>query len=273
MGLRLRQVVLVGRNKAETLAALRIALDLTPVHGSGDLSPYGLPAMGPMSEGGRKVLADLGVENLIFAAGSDFIEVMFPTRPDGATVSFMERRGGDTGYMLVLQADDVERYEALAEKEGVRISHKANFPQYLDLHLHPRDCGGALLSVARHLPDNVAGGPWYPAGMAWETMPESTAVSAVVGAEMLSPDPQTLAQRWGRLLDLPVEQQGEKWVIQLDDGVLRFGPGVNGQKEGFYGIDLEVRNRARVAEGLRRAGLVAERDCFKLSGMTVRLVD
>lgn len=272
MNLRLRQLVLVARNKADAVESFQSVLGVTPVHGSGNLSPYGLPAMGPMSDGGRKVLSDLGVENLIFAIGADFIEVMFPTRPDGTTVSFMERRGGDTGYMIVLQTDDVEHYEALAGENGVRISHKATFPKYLDIHLHPRDCGGALLSMARQLPDNIADGPWYPAGIAWETAPRSNAVSAIVGAEMLSPDPHALAQRWGRLLDLPVTEVEGRWVINLDDGMLRFGPVATGQKEGFYGIDLRVTDHARIVEGARKAGVAVDGDTFTLCGMTVRLV-
>ena len=273
MNLRLRQVVLVARSKADTVAGLQAVLDLAPAHGSGDLSPYGLPADGPMSEGGRKVLADLGVENLLFPVGADFIEVMFPTRPDGTTVSFMDRRGGDTGYMIILQTDDVEHYEALAAKEGVRIAHKAQFPKYLDIHLHPRDCGGALLSMARELPDNVADGAWYPAGTAWQERPGSSAVSAIVGAEMRSPDAEALARRWGRLLDLPVEATETGWVIAIDDAVLRFVPADGAQKEGFYGIDLKVRGRDRVVAGAQAAGIPIVGDRLTLCGMAIRLVD
>lgn len=272
MELKLRQVVLVARDKAETVAAMRAVLDVVPVHGSGNLSPYGLPADGPMSDGGRKVLEQLGVENLIFAIGSDFIEIMFPTRPDGSTVAFMDRRGGDTGYMLVLQTDDVDHYEALAVQEGVRISHKANFPNYQDIHLHPRDCGGALLSMARHLPVNAPDGSWYPAGTAWENLAGSTMVSAVVAAEMRSPDPETLAKRWERLLDRPAEQADGEWLIRLTDGVLRFGMADPGQKEGFYGIDLKVSDRVQAEQAVRDAGIPVGTHGFTLCGMNVRLV-
>ncbi|HEY6870749.1 MAG TPA: VOC family protein [Novosphingobium sp.] len=265
MELRLRQVVLVARDKAATVAAMDTALGVAPVHGSGDLSPYGLPAEGPMSEGGRQVLAKLGVENLIFPIGADFIEVMFPTRPDGATVGFMDRRGGDSGYMLVLQTDDVARYEVLAQREGVRISHKAEFPHYRDIHLHPRDCGGALLSMARNLPDNSPDGPWYPAGTAWETRANLSRVAGLAAAELRSPEPAVLAARWGRLLDLPVEAGEGHWLIRLEHGALRFAATAPGQKEGLCGIDLRLRGPggADAAEADRT---------LQLCGMTVRLV-
>ena len=271
MQLRLRQPVLVARSKAETVRDLAAVLDLHPVHGSGDLSPYGLPAKGPMSEGGRKVLERLGVENLLFAAGSDIMEVMFPTRPDGATVGFMDRRGGDTGYMIVLQTDDVAKYKSLAENEGVRITHEGHFPNYHDIHLHPADCGGALLSMARQLPENVPDGPWYPGGN-WQDQPASRAVSGITGVELCSPDPQALAERWGRLLGLPVAREGNAFTIALEDGVLRFAPAEGGQKEGFYGLDLKVADRAFIEAGAKARGISIDNDTLTLVGMKIRLV-
>ena len=271
MELRLRQPVLVARDKDRTVRELAAVLDLRPVHGSGDLTPFGLPEENPMSEGGRKVLEGLGVENLIFAVGADMLEVMFATRPDSAVVGFMDRRGGDTGYMLVLQTDDVEKYKALAEQEGVRVSHDAQFPFYRDIHLHPRDCGGALLSMARNLPDNEPDGAWYPGGH-WQDRPPSRAVDAIVAAEMRSPDPQALAERWGRLLDKPVRALGSGWAIDLDDAMLRFMPCAQGQKEGLYGLDLRVKDRSLIDAGARSLGIPITDDTLQLCGMTIRLV-
>jgi len=271
MNLRLRQPVLVARDKDAVVRDLAAVLDLQPAHGSGDLSPYGLPAKGPMSDGGRAVLEGLGVENLLFAVGSDILEVMFPTRPDGATVGFMDRRGGDTGYMIVLQTDDVDRFKSLAASEGVRVSHEALFEQYHDIHLHPRDCGGALLAMARHLPENVPDGPWYPGGN-WQERPASRAVSGIVAAELHSPDPGQLASRWGRLLDLPVTHEGGSFAIALDDAALRFVPCAPDEKEGFTGLDLKVMDRDFIERGARTRGIAIDKDRLTLAGITIRLV-
>ena len=271
MELRLRQPVLVARDKDKIVRDLATVLDLHPVHGSGDLTPYGLLEENPMSEGGRKVLEGLGVENLIFAVGADMLEVMFATRPDSAIVGFMDRRGGDTGYMLVLQTGDVDMYKGLAEKEGVRVSHDGHFPNYRDIHLHPRDCGGALLSMARNLPDNEPDGTWYPGGH-WQDRTPSRAVDAIVAAEMCSPDPHALAERWGRLLDKPVATHGAGWAIELDDAELRFMPCAEGQREGFYGLDLRVKDRALIEAGAQAAHIPIIDDTLQLCGMTLRLV-
>jgi hypothetical protein len=273
MQLRLRQLCLVSQDKGRTVAELASILDMRPVHGSGDLSVYGLPSQGPMFEGGRRVLAELGVENLVFAAGTDFLEVLFPTREDSSTVRFMHRRGGDTGYMVIFQADDVGLFARRARAEGVRVVHEGHFPNYYDIHLHPKDTGGALLSVARHAPHNVPNGPWYPAGSAWEMKPPSGVVGAIVAAEFQSNHPEALAERWGRLLDIAVEQDAERCSLKLDDGVLRFVEATDGRGEGFSGFDVKVRDRARIAAAAAMRGTRIEHDMLMICGMRVGLVD
>lgn len=271
--LRLRQICLVARDKSKIVEEFADVLDVRPVHGSGDLVAYGLPARGPMFEGGHKMLETLGVENLIFGAGADFIEVLFPTRSDGSTVRLMERRGGDTGYMLILQDDDIEPFVRRGEQAGIRIIHQADFPQYRDVHFHPKDTGGALLSVARHMPDNIVDGPWYPAGTAWETLPRSRIVTGIAAVELQSPDPQVLAERWGRILGRPIERDGENWLIALDDGVLRFVPAADGRGEGFSGFDLRVRDRRSVTSTAARHGLHHDESRVTMCGMRIGLVE
>jgi hypothetical protein len=272
MYLSLRQICLVARDKAQTVSDLDQVLDLRPVHGSGDLSPYGLPAKGPMSDGGRALLAAQGIENLIFAAGRDFIEVLFPLREDATSERYRQRRGGDTGYMLVLQTDDIAPFADRARLEGVRIVHEASFPHYADIHLHTKDTGGTLLSMARHLPDNVAAGAWYPAGQAWETQPGSSRVSGLTAVEIQSEDPQLLAERWARLLGLTTTVTARGHRIDLDDGEIRFVSATDGRGEGLSGLDLRVSDLPAVRAAADRAGLTLEDDVLMICGMRCALV-
>jgi hypothetical protein len=272
MYLRLRQLCLVAHDKAGTVADLAEVLGMRPVHGSGDLSPYGLPARGPMSEGGRKLLIEQGVENLIFGAGTDFLEVLFPLREDAASARYLRRRGGDTGYMIILQADDVGGFARLARAADVRIVHEAHFPAYEDIHLHTKDTGGSLLSIARHMPTNEPDGPWYPAGSAWEAMEPSQNVVGIVAAEIQSEDPRALAERWGRLMALPVEMVDEISILKLDDGVLRFVPARDGRGEGFSGFDLKVRDPGQIYAAAAERGLGVTDGVLAICGMRVRLV-
>src|SRR5207302_835312 len=52
-------------------------------------------------------VAEFGLENSVFAVGSTFVEVISPVR-DGTTAGrYLERRGGDGGYMAIFQVPDV----------------------------------------------------------------------------------------------------------------------------------------------------------------------
>jgi hypothetical protein len=255
MYLRLRQICLVAADKQQILTDFQEILGIVPLHGSGDLSPYGLPASGPMSVGGRKLLAEQGIENLVFGAGSDFIEVLFPTREDATAARYRHRRGGDTGYMLILQTGDV-----------------AHFAEYVDIHLHTKDSGGTLLSMARHLPENRIDGPWYPAGTAWETMPKSAKVKKIVAVELQDAAPEILAARWSRLLGLRLIEREPGFALQLDDGELRFVPLRSGETAGFCGFDLRVTDPAAILSVASGRGLTVARNEIIICGLHCRLV-
>ena len=272
MYLRLRQVVVVAGDKPRTVESLSQLFGIHPVHGSGDLSPYGIPSPGPMSEQGRKLLEKQGIENLIFPLGRDFQEVLVPLRRDCSAGRYRARRGGDTGYMLVLQADDVDHFEGLAHQAGVRIVHKADFPKYKDIHLHTRDTGGALLSVARNHPDNQVDGAWYPAGKLWETMSPSPQILGLAGAELQSPDHQQLAHRWSRLLGAEREAIEEGFRVPIDNGELRFVEARDGRGEGFSGFDLRVANKADILLNARTLGFPVDGDVISALGMRIKAV-
>lgn len=239
MALFLRQLCVATPNKVDAVKVLNERFDLVPVHGSGDLSPYGLPASGPMSAKGRALLEAQGVENLIFAAGTKFLEVLFPTRPDGTVARYIDRAGGiGAGYMIILQGDDPERYAETARNVGVRVIHEARYGAYDDVQFHPKDTGGALLSVSRNQPDNTSAGDWYPAGTAWRASSQSRTVRGIAAARLRSEDPETLALRWSSLLGRRVSKDCKHWRIDLDDGALIFERSLPGAVPGFFGIDL-----------------------------------
>lgn len=241
MALFLRQVCLAAPSKDYAVKALGEKFDLRPVHGSGDLSSYGLPAAGPMSAKGRALLDAQGVENLIFAAGSDFVEILFPTRPEGTVVRYIERAGGaGAGYMIILQGDDPERYAEIARSSGVRVIHEARYDNYDDVQFHPKDTGGALLSVSSNRPENTRAGDWYPAGTAWRTSAASRRVRGIAAVRLRSDDPGALADRWAGLLDRHVDKERDHWRIDLEEGALLFENAVPGTAEGFFGVDLSV---------------------------------
>src|SRR5256884_9982543 len=83
-GPRLRQVALVAHDCGRVTAELSRAF--------GWAQPCCDPGVG-----------QFGLANAVFAVGDTFVEVVAPVRPDTTAGRYLERRGGDGGYMAVFQ--------------------------------------------------------------------------------------------------------------------------------------------------------------------------
>ena len=86
--LRLRQAVLAARELEPVATRLRDELGL------------GEPFADPGVE-------YFGLRNAVFALGDTFLEVVSPVRDGTAAGRLLDRRGGDCGYMLMFQVEDL----------------------------------------------------------------------------------------------------------------------------------------------------------------------
>lgn len=159
-------------------------------------------------------VATFGLENALFPIGDAFLEVVSPTRPGTAAGRLLDKRGGDGGYMVILEVDDLEPIRARAGINDIRIVYEATADGIMGLHLHPGDLGGAILSVDRA--DTWGEWPW--AGPEWRDHVATGTVDGVVAAIIEADDPAAMANRWARLLERPVADG----VIRLDEGEIRF---------------------------------------------------
>ena len=99
-GIRMRQICLVARQLAPVVEQIQSVLELPVCHRDPGVGKYGL-------------------ENALFPIGDKFLEVVAPVR-DGTTAGrYLDRRGGDGGYMVITQCDDLaprrQRCEALSQ--------------------------------------------------------------------------------------------------------------------------------------------------------------
>ena len=175
-------------------------------------------------------VAEFGLKNAVMALGEQFLEVVCPVRADATAARYLERRRGDGGYMVILQSADLDADRARLARVGARIVWEIAFDDIATIHLHPRDVGGAIVSLDRPIPPAA----WRWAGPGWEEKGRRANARAIRGAEIQSDDPPALAARWSEVLGLPVAQDaGAPPRIDLDGGHLRFvapgddrGPGV-----------------------------------------------
>jgi len=114
-------------------------------------------------------------------------------------------------------------------------------PGIRGLHLHPRDVGGAILSVDET--DDWTDWPW--AGPDWREHRWSGSASGIVAVEIQADDPAAMAGRWGEVLGRPVEET----VVALDGGEVRFLPVLDDRGEGLAGMEVRAHRHADLEIG------------------------
>src|SRR4051794_39067351 len=170
-GIRLRQAVLAATDLDTVADRLREELSLGE----------------PFSDPGVDAF---GLRNAVFALGDCFLEVVSPVRPDTAAGRWIERRGGDCGYMLMFQLADVDAARERARSLGVREALAIDLDDISESHLHPADMRGAIVSISEPRPATA----WRWGGPDWE---ERSAPGALTGAEVAGTDPAAGGGRGG----------------------------------------------------------------------------
>lgn len=216
--LRLRQVCLVAADLAREAARIKETLGLEECYRDSNVAKYGL-------------------ENVLFPAGSSFIEIVSPTRPGTTAGRFLERNG--RGYMVILDCDDPDRYRKRAESLGIRVANVVRHDNYFGVQLHPKDTGAAMLEFNSTAGGADLMGPYGPAGPNWQRAIRKDVVRRMRAVEIECPDPAALAVRWGELL----ERQVKSNAIDLDAGTIRF---LAGKEPAFTGEELEAAKDSMV---------------------------
>ena len=245
--MRLRQVALVAADLEPALDALRDVLALG--------EPFRDPGVG-----------EFGLANGVFALGDTFLEVVAPVRPDTTAGRYLERRGGDGGYMVILQSDDLDADRARLRELGVRVVWQLDLPDIRGTHLHPKDIGGAIVSIDQPLPPES----WRWAGPTWQTDPPSTLTTGIVGVQVQCADPSAMAARWGEVLDQPVAGSA---VDLTGGGAIRFAADRDGRGDGVSGVQVAVADADEVRRRADALGALADDGTVRLCGTTFVLAD
>jgi hypothetical protein len=197
-------------------------------------------------------IAKFGLENALWSLGGTFLEALAPIRPGTSAGRYLDRRGGPTGYMLILDCDDLAPVRLRLAMMNVRIVEDLDVTLHgasaKALHLHPRDTGGCLLSIDSHRPDPAMLGSYAWAGPDWHR--HTNADMAITGAVIACDDPQVIALRWSTLLVKPWQELADRWRLQLDHGSIDFVATTDGRGEGLSTIRI-----AGLAAPIRLSGL------------------
>jgi Glyoxalase-like domain len=211
---RLRQAVLVAAELEPVESALRSALGLG--------EPFRDPGVG-----------EFGLHNAVFALGDCFIEVISPLRADTAAGRYLERHGGDGGYMAIFDLEDLEGARERAAQDGVRVVWQIDLPDISGTHLHPADMRGAIVSLDRSRPY----GTWRWGGPQWIERTGSGARGHLAGITVAVEDPAAVAARWAHVLGVPLLDAPQP-TLELDSAEVGFVPSADERAEGLVEIAL-----------------------------------
>jgi hypothetical protein len=268
MHVRMRQVCLVVRDLPAVAGLISRVFDTRVTHGSGNLSDFGIAHAHAMNPEGRGFLeGQAGVTNVTLPLGRDFIELIAPTRDDNAAARHLARRGGDGGYMFVLQARDIPAWKAQMQAVGARIVRNIDHHQYEAIHIHPADIGGAIASLGCTRPVNEADGPWYPS--AWQPSDGMTSlVEGFTAATIEAADPAAMQARWQQVFRLPRSAEG----LAFDNAQLRFAP-AGPRGEGISSLRVATRHAREIAQRAKAAGAACSGGTLHIGGIDFELQD
>jgi hypothetical protein len=189
--LRLRQAVIAARDLDAVAGALSERLALR--------EPFADPGVG-----------HFGLRNAVFCLGDTFLEVVSPVRDDTAAGRLIDRRGGDCGYMTMFQVDDLAAARGRVKDLGVREVFEVELDDMQEVHLHPADMRGAIVSLSQPAPP----GAWRWGGPDWAAR---SAPIELFGATVAVADREAVAARWETVLGSPLESAGVEVVSDQDD--------------------------------------------------------
>jgi hypothetical protein len=188
---RLRQAVLAATDLEDVTARLTGALGLGV--------PYADPAVGAF-----------GLRNAVFALGDTFLEVVSPVRDDTAAGRRLQRRGGDCGYMVMFEIDDLGGARRLLAGRSIREVFAIELDDIAEVHLHPADIGGAIVALSQPQPP----GSWRWGGPDW---PQRSSPHQVAGVTVSVADPHAVAESWSAVLGTDPAELGIRFTDQDGD--------------------------------------------------------
>ncbi len=158
-------------------------------------------------------MAVLGFEHEVLAIDRTFVEIVAPLIPDSSPGRMLARQG-ESGYMVVVQVDDLDGVVERGRQLGISPVMRERLDGNPISQWHPRDLG--TLAEIDQIDDDRG----------WHFCPElsdtgSTAVvSNIVGADVAVKDPAATAARWAALLGTSIPDGAT--TVPLAVGELRF---------------------------------------------------
>ena len=203
-----------------------------------------------------------GLENAVIPVGDTFLEVVSPVQENTTAGRFLERRRGNGGYMVIVQTDDLKREKERVQSEGINIVWNADRKEEgihaQAIHLHPRDVGGAILSIDSMTPPEA----WLWASPTWEKNVKKEVCNFLNGVRIQSKDPESMIKNWERALGREAVYRDNQFLIELEDSRVVFVEDTDGRGEGVESFEINVNDKEEVLKSAESKGLIRNGEVY-----------
>lgn len=181
-----------------------------------------------------------GLENALLPIGDTFLEVISPVEENTTAGRFLERRGGDGGYMVIIQVDDFNSSRRAVQDACIDIIFESEDPSARAIHLHPKQVGGAILSLDYMNPPES----WKWAGDNWREQIDTTLVESIAGVQVQSSNPIEMKKKWQSVLSTSTEYSES--IINLDHTEVEFIEDLDGRGNGVSAFKIKTKNKEEI---------------------------
>ena len=152
--------------------------------------------------------------------------------------------------MVLLQTENIEQHKSRLTEIDIRIVHDGEIAEkdasIRGIHLHPKDVGGAILSLDEaHPPES-----WLWAGQDWLYHSLNGVVTGINAIDIQANDPDAMAERWSNAIGIPSRSR----VIELEDAEIVFVATTDGRGDGLSSASLVAKDRNRAGDSMRICG-------------------
>lgn len=211
----LRQVAMVAANLSEAEYRLKAVLNFDAAYSDEGVEEFGL-------------------KNIVVPTGNSFVEVVSPFQEETAAGRMLTRRGGDCGYMLLFQVEDLEPVSERVLSRGLRKIWETERSEVSAFHVHPKDMGGAIVSFDEMRPVDE----WVWAGPDWQDR-RARATGDLLSVTLEVEAPDQVASLWAELLGTTPERSRHGYYLRMSDGAeVRLEPPAELPARGIIALEL-----------------------------------
>ena len=232
--MRIRQVALAASDLEKTDATLRRLLGCDQSYADPEIIYFGL-------------------DNRLYTLGDCFLEVVSPVQPNTAAGRFLDRRGGDGGYMVIVQVENLAQEQVRLADTGIRTVFADDRGNAKAIHLHPKDVPGAIPSLDEMSPPES----WLWAGDGWEQR-AGRYVRGIRAVEIRSLDAKATGQCWAEAYGIELMSAGNGWRLEMGGTEIRFTHDAAAAEPALMAIDVDAVDLNAICAAADGLGL--ERD-------------